>query len=256
MSVEIGEDTRSIIVTLTGANLPRYAPFSIAASAGPSDKYSSLRITGSGVFFEKNGPVTLTTSATKDQTSVEVGATVDNIFINSLADLRNCLAWTLSRYGGPRHSITVRTTGINRLDENTSRAYATLRDFNKRAQSEGWSTILDFNAAYGATATVEDFNDEWDEISKSSFANQAFGNVIGARTFRDGMWFRVRTSEVSISSVSYTAENDTTVGDFNTWMLEQLEARGLPNTIASFNTLMADRKNVADFSAAPLTLED
>ena len=255
VTVSIGEDTRSLIVRITGASIERYAPFRIAASAGPSDNYSSLRITGNGVFYTKHGPIRLITSADEDQTSVEVGATLDVDFITSLSDLYDCMAWTLSRYGGPRHTVSVQTTGINRSGDSGSYAYPTFEDFNEYATAQGWTTFANFNTAYSGD-TFDDFNEEWAKTVSDAFVNQAFGNVAGARTFRDGLWFRLRTTDISPGAISYTAENDSNVGDFNTWMLAQLAARGLPNTFDSFNTLLAERDTFSDFSAAPMSLED
>lgn len=254
VTVRIDDDTRTLIVSITGARIERYAPFRIAVTAGPSDTYSSLRITGTGVFIEKHGPVTMDTSASPDDTSVEIGATVDNEFITSKAMLWEAMQWTRARYGGPRQSITVRTTGINRIDQSGSYAYATLNDFDLDALSRGLVTIEDFNRAY-ENSTIADLDAEWVDKATSSFRNQAFGNVIGARTFRDGHWYRVRTSDITPGIITYTAEGDTTVRDFNAWILEQLEVRGLPNTIASFNLLYAEVATVGDFSAAPLSLE-
>jgi len=255
IQVLIGEDTRSLIVRITGASIDRYAPFRIAATAGPSDNYSSLRLTGTGVFSTKHGPVRLITSADEDQTSVEIGATVDVDFITSLSDLYDAMAWTLSRYGGPRHSISVQTTGINRSGDSGSYAYPTFEDFNEYATSQGWTTFTSFNTAY-AGDLFQDFNETWAATVSESFVNQAFGNVAGARTFRDGLWFRLRTTDISPGGLSYAAENDSTVGDFDTWMLAQLAERGLPNTMASFNTLLAERASFSDMSAAPMSLEN
>lgn len=256
IQVNIGEDTRSLIVRITGASIASpYPPFRIAMSAGPSDDYSSLRITGTGVFFTKHGPFTVQTSASSDETSVEIGATLDSEFVTSYEMMYDAFSWMLSRYGGPRHTVTVQTTGINRIDDSGSYAYPVFEDFNTYAASRGWSTIADFNAAY-AGYDFDEFNQEWLSIASQAFSNQAFGNVAGARTFRDGLWFRIRTADITAGSISYNAENDTTVGDFNTWLSGQLDLNGLPNTIASFNLLMAERRNFGEFNAAPLSIEE
>ncbi|MDF2915895.1 MAG: hypothetical protein K0S70_112 [Microbacterium sp.] len=255
VEVSIGDDTRSLLIRITGAQIERYAPFRIAASAGPSDNYSSLRLVGTGVFYEKHGPIRLITSATEDDTTVEVGATLDSEFVTNLSDLYDAMAWMLSRYGGPRHTIRVETTGINRSGESGSYAYPTFGDFNEYAADQGWTTFADFNAEY-VGFDFGAFNDEWAATVADAFVNQAFGNVAGARTFRDGLWYRLRTTDITPASISYTAENDTTAGDLNTWLTQQFAERGLPNTFESFNTLLAERATFAEFSAAPLSLED
>jgi hypothetical protein len=186
--VEIGEDTRSIDVTVIGPGLDQYSPFQLAATAGPSDYYSSLRIIGTGVFFDKF-LVTRPTSAPADIATVEIGATVDCPFITSPGQLNDLLTWTASRYSSPRHTLSVRTKGINRtgdvfgnvagarvlqdglwyrirsttigpdITSYNAEGDTTADDLNDYATSQGWVTIDDFNAAWeGHGYTFDDFN--------------------------------------------------------------------------------------------------
>lgn len=243
VSVQIGEDTRSIVVTITGANIERLAPFRIAATAGPSDNYSSLRIVGSGVFFEPqlwHQP----TAISKDYASQEIGATVENESISSLSQLLDRLIWTLARFGGNRQSISVRTNGINRAGDSGSYAYPTIAQFNAWATAapRNWTKIQQFNAYY-AGKTIKQFNDEWYATVKDAFVNQAFGNIAGARTRRDNVIFRIRHAVIGPDIISYEGEEDTTIRDFN--------AEWTGKKIADFNTLWPGM-TIADFNVAPL----
>lgn len=251
VEVEIGDDTRSLIVRITGADLDRYAPFRIAVAAGPSDTYSSLRIVGTGVFYTKHLQV-FNTSVDEELTTTEVGATIDTEFITSSEVLSERMLWTASRFGGPRQTINVRTRGINRSGDSGSYRYPTMADFNAYATAQGWSTVAHFNASAGDPPEdwdlISDFNAWWmAQTEDDDFANQAFGNIAGARRFHAGLWFRIRTNDVTAGGVSYMAENDTTVGDFNAYANEQGWS-----TIADFNAAWAGA-SLADFNVAPLT---
>ena len=243
ISVKVGEDTRSLIVTITGAADPtgEYAPYRIAATAGPSDNYSSLRIVGTGVFYDKT-LVTMNTAVSTDRASQEVGAKIDNEFISTIEELYDAMIWTLARFAGPRQTLTIRTVGVNRSGQTGVYSYPTIADFNAYATSQGWTSIADFNAAYSGDL-IADFNEWWFAQVADTFENQAFGNIAGARTKRDSMWWRIRKATISPDSITYTAEADTVISDFN----EEWTGK----TIADFNAEWAGR-TISDFNVAPL----
>jgi len=255
--VSINEDTRSLTVTIQGPSNTEYAPFRIAATAGPSDNYSSLRVVGEGVFFNKK-LLNIRTGVSEDLASQEVGTTVDNEFISTLEDLYDALIWPLARFGGSRQTITVRTAGINRSGDSGVYSYPTIADFNSHAIDEGWADLADANAAY-AGMTIAEFNAEQYASVADSFVNQAFGNVAGARTKRDNIWWRIRQASIEPSVIAYTAEADTTVGDFD---LEwgSVDGADSPKTIADFNAHWgaggswggAQSATISDINVAPL----
>lgn len=247
LEVAIGEDTRSIVLTITGADLDQYAPFTIAATAGPSDTYSSLRLIGDGVTAIPHYVSRLTT-VDPEIASQEVGATIDSPFVTSLEQLEDLLRWTRSRFSAPRQTITVRTKGINRQGESGSYAYPTFEDFNQYASDEGWIDGDDLNDAAPGLGwdTIQDFNDWWAATVADDFANQAFGNVAGARVFEDGLWFRIRSDTITADLITYTAENDTTADDFNVWATKMGWS-----TIDDFNNAW-DGATFDDFNVAPL----
>jgi len=257
VTVAINEDTRSLTVTIVGSTNPQYAPFRIAATAGPSDNYSSLRLVGEGVFFDKK-LLTFSTTVGQDIASQEVGVTVDNEFISTIDELYDAMIWPLARFGGSRQSITVRTSGINRSGDSGVYSYPTIAEFNAYAAEKGWTTIADFNAFYSADSIAE-FNAWWYAQVADSFVNQAFGNVAGARTRRDNIWWRIRQATIEPGSISYTAEADTTVGDFNTeW--GSIDGADSALTIADFNGYWSTAAGwgsdtiaaISDLNVAPL----
>lgn len=86
--LRIGEDSTSLIITLRGAtrvplrNGGFASNFSLAlASEDSGSRYSTLRIVGTGVAFEKE-KVTIRTGATERETGTVVGVTIDNPFLS------------------------------------------------------------------------------------------------------------------------------------------------------------------------------
>jgi len=249
ISVVINEDTRSLTVTITGSSNEQYAPFRIAATAGPSDNYSSLRLVGTGVFYDKV-LLTMPTGVDPDIASQEVGTTIDNEFITTQTELLDAMIWTLGRYNGSRQQISVTTSGINRAGDSGSYAYPTIAQFNAYAVAQGWTDIGDFNTFY-AGKTIQQFNLAWFATVANNFVNQAFGNIAGARTLRDFVWWRIRRAQITPAQISYTAEADTTIGDFNTAWTDG----GVAKKISHFNTqwtVGGVPMTIRDFNVAPL----
>lgn len=242
LEVEIGEDTRTLTVRITGASEPKYAPYRIAVASSASDSYATLRILGTGVTFNKQ-KITVQTGVDPLEVTEEIGVTIDNECIRTQADAYDAGAKAAMNYGGPRLTINVSTTGINRAGESGSYVYATIEDFNEEYAG---LTIAQFNTIW-AGKTIAQFNEYWTDKVQADYANQAFGNVAGSRV-RDGdMYYRIRTANGTEGGWSYTAESDTTIADFN--------AAWAGKTIAEFNAFWAN-KTIADFGVAPLRTEN
>lgn len=242
LEVEIGEDTRTLTVRITGASEAKYAPYRIAVASGTSESYSTLRILGTGVKFNKQ-KITSYTGVNPDEVSEEIAVTIDNECIRTQADAFEAAAKAGMNYGGPRHTLDVGTTGINRLGDSGSRTYATIADFNSEYAG---MTIAQFNTLW-AGKTIADFNAFWEAKVQSNYANQAFGNVAGSRVLDGDMYYRIRNANGSEAGWTYTAEADTTIADFNSaWA---------GKTIAEFNAYWAGR-TIADFGVAPLRTEN
>lgn len=238
LTVRINEDTRSITVTVTAPSDARLSPYKIAMPSGVNESYSSLRIVGTGIFFEKES-ITLHTSVDPDSVSEEVGATVDNEFIASRDQAYHAGMWTVRAFSGSRSVITRSSVGINRAGDSGSYSYPTVDEFNAIYAS---GTVADFNAVY-VGKTVDDVNADLRALTADNFDNQAFGNVSGARVREGDSYYRIRSATVDPGGVSFTAESDTIVSDWNTaWA-------GL--TVNDFNASWAGY-TVADAAIAPL----
>ena len=239
LTVAIGEDTRSLKITIRGAVETEYAPYRIAVSAGASSDYSSLRIRGTGVFMDEQ-LVSLPATTDTDQAPEEIGATVENEFFETSDQLHHALLRSAARYGGPRRTISVQSKGINRRGETGSYVYPTIGDL--KALYPG-ATIGDLKAELGPT--IADWNATLFATVQDDFENQAFGNVAGARVRHEDSWYRIRSATIAPGGVGYSAEQDNTIGDvFRTG-----------ETIGEWNARWAG-KTIGDVNAAPLWQPD
>lgn len=239
ITVEISENTRQATIKVRGASLQHLSPFSIAMASDTSDGYSSLRIVGDGLLLEPQ-VVELETGADENKVTTEVGVDVQSEFISSKAEAYDAAIWSLMKFSGPNHTVTVETSGINRKGASGSTRYPKLFELN--ALYDGIS-IYEFNQAWGESTTIGDFNEVMFDRVRSDFANQAFGNVAGARVRIGDAFFRIRDATISASSISYSAEADTTLGDFRkAWAGFQ---------IVDFNNEWAGL-TIGDFNVSPL----
>lgn len=245
LKVEIGEDTRSLIVTIIAPREERFSPYRIGMPDGESF-YSTLRIVGDGIVWNKELH-TFYTAVDPDLVSQEVGATVDVEYIQTWEQLTAAALTELKFWGGTRRTVNVSTRGINRLGDTGSYAYATLEDFDAWWDDDTpGATLEDFDTAADALygETLGDFDVWWIEYVQDDFANQAFGNIAGARVRDDHRFNRIRTATITPAGISYTAWEDSVLGDFD-------EVWGEDVTLADFDVEWAD-ETLGDFDATPL----
>lgn len=216
VSIAIGEDGKSIDLTAIGATgaTARYAPYRIAISAGPSDYYSSLRIQGTGLFYEQKSLI-VPTGVDEASTSRDVGVTVDNIFVKDINQAWDIALDVTGKWSAPTRTISISKADINRPGETQqSFDYATFADFDAYAATEGLTTFGSFDTEWTGQ-TFEDFDNYWYDLVADQFEFQVFGNANGARIqFRRAI-YRIRSTTITPDGVSYTAEADTTFGDFD-----------------------------------------
>lgn len=243
--VYVNDDTRSITVKIRGMKTAEYAPYTIGMSSGDNTYYSSLRLRGDGVFYDRK-KISLPTGTSADIAPTEVGALVDSPFISTLDDAYRAGIWTLASYTSARRSISVTSTGINRRGELTDTQFLSMGEFNLDPDFKGL-TMGQFNEAF-AGLTMKEFSDLQFEKVRDDFAHQAFGNVAGARVFHDGAWYRIRTvTAITPESVAYSADADDTMGDFN-YAYAGMKAK-------EFNELH-EGKTMSDFNARAMVTPD
>lgn len=240
LSVRITDDPSVVEITVVGANIPHLSPFRIAMSSGSSNYYNSLHITGTGVAWKKE-TARINTGASDTTTSAEVGAVVDNPYIRTLGQAYSVGAHTAAAYSGLTYSVTGTAYAINRRGEGSDLVQATVEDFNM-AYAPGTS-VEDFNDEW-AGLLISDFNVYWQEQVDVLWENQLFGNAPGARIMGDEANFRITSAVTTQDAIDFTADLDTTVGDFNAVNPGSL-------TVADFNARFATM-TCRDFSFVPM----
>lgn len=247
VTAKVGEDGKSIDLTIIapdiGTTAALYSPFRIASrDAVTGEFYNSLRIMGGGVHFDQKS-VIVPTGADEAVTSRDVGVTVDNYFIATEGQARSLALDVAARWARPQRTLRITKASINKPGETTtSYDYATFAQFDSYATSNGISTFADFDTAWSGK-TFADFDNYWYAGVQNLFDYQVFGNAAGARVAYRRAMFRIRTVDIGPSEVSYTAEEDTTVGDFDA------SAAGM--TIGQFDTSYAGL-TFGDFALVPL----
>lgn len=209
LTVAIDEDGATATLTIVGSSETQYAPYSIAMTAGPSDRYSSLRLVGTGTFFAEH---LLTRHCAVDPSAVtrELGTTIRNSAITTRAQATSLATWAVRRYSSPHATLSITTSGVNRVGISGVYSYVTLDELD----ALNAAATLDALDAMHVGMSINDIDAQTAALTADSFANQAFGNIGGARLKRNNAMYRIRsTSPIGPGSLSYSAEDDTTLDD-------------------------------------------
>lgn len=238
ITVKINEDTKSLTLTIYGSTETTYAPYRIGVSSGPSDTYSSLRLVGTGVFFDEKS-VVVGTGVPNSRTAQEIGAKVENPAITNISQAYNVALRTAIRWGTPSQTININASAVNRRGETNSYRYPLLSEMD--AYNAG--KTLDQLDAEWLNKTIDDVDQFWKDRATSDFVNQAFGNIAGARIpYRQSM-YRVRSATIDPAGISMQAEADTTVTD--------LDTKWAGKTLTQFDNQWAG-KTLDEFGLIPL----
>lgn len=239
ITVELGDDTRTATITVTGATDPSeaYAPYRIAQMVD-NEAVDTLKLTGSGVFFDKR-MITIPTGAELARTARAVGTTIDNEFVSTLAEAYTAGLKAAQALAAPEQTVSITASVVNRKNEQGSIVYPTFNDFNTANAS---ATFATFNTTWTGK-TFDNLTATYFAQVATNFENQAFGNASGARVLFRNAWYRARTATVTPVSIDYTAERDTMFSDVNNvWG---------GKTFNDFNTRWAG-KNFEDMAVIPL----
>lgn len=218
LRIDINPDTTSLTVHVTAptglpnANGEEIGVYGIALSADESTgRYSTLRIVGSGVSFDKQLH-TFQTGLTLQEAGTEVGTTVDNPFISSLNQVYSAGTRVARQYKGRSMTISGSVIAVNQLGDSGAAQYP----------SYGFVQALHAGKTYAqvqteyAGQTYGQIRQGLFDLVRDQFENQVFGNVSGARVWDKltRRWYRVRAATLSPGPISFTgAEDDLTHGD-------------------------------------------
>lgn len=222
LTVAVTDDPSVIEVTVHGADIASLAPFRIAMTAGTSSYYNALHITGTGLSWTQH-TLTLSTGVPLGSAGQVVGTTVNNPYIQSLAQAYTAGLYTVAAWSSPQVSLSGSSEALVNGDFG-SVSGVTFEIFNALS---GLTDIASWNTEY-ATLDIAGFNAVWADFVSMSFATQLFGNSVGARILADDAYYRITGTTTDAFSVQYNGVLDTTIDDINAaW-------GGL--TIADFNT--------------------
>ena len=214
LQTALSPDGSTLTIRIKGMTDTNLQPYRVAMSSGGGNYYNSLHITGEGITSDVK-TLTLHTGAPPHSTGEDVGITIDNPNISTLAEAYTAGAVAAGTYAGPNYTLSGTVTSLNRYDADQSLATATMLDFNQWWSDTGHpSSMAQFNIEWSPDL-MADWNEYWEQFIANSFVNQAFGQASGARIIGDDSNFRITSTTITPAGVQFTATEDTLIQDFN-----------------------------------------
>lgn len=223
LTISIAQDTSHLEVKITGpTNVPNKSgeasqSFSIALGSDlTGNRYSTLRIVGSGVAFNKVLK-RVRTGVPASRTATEVGLTIDNPFISTTDELYTAGTRAAKDFAGVSLSLTGNVVSLNRRGDTGQASYPTYDYVQESLQGDlgpGF-TYDDVQTIYGSQ-TYQIVQDQWNESVRDDDSDQVFGNAQGARVFdRDSRrWYRIRQASLTPGGIGISgADDDLTFAD-------------------------------------------
>lgn len=210
--VTINPDTTSLTVKITApTGLPNkdgeeIGVYGIALSSDDSTgRYSTLRIIGTGVAFDKK-VVRVPTGVSDSETATEVGVTIDNPFLSDLDDVYRAGLRAVRGYNGSAMSISGTVVAINQLGDTGQLVLTTYDEVQTAYAGETYADVQSLNTGLSYLSVQDAFNAGRDSL----FENQVFGNVNGARVWdkASARWYRIRTGTLTPPQIGFEAEDD------------------------------------------------
>lgn len=233
VSISLNPDTTSLKVVLRGAvGVPTQTgesstQFSLAlASDSSGNRYSTLRIVGSGVSFDKQ-KVRIRTGVPASKTSTEIGVTIDNPFISTHQDACKAGIRAARQYASQVPSLSGSVIAVNRRGDSGQANYPAYEDVQTVLSGQSYGNVKTTYTSQGLTTygAVRQF---WFETVRDDFTNQVFGNVNGARVFdkTSRRWYRIRSATLQADTISFQADDDLTHGDMQSFHAEKSRTYG------------------------------
>lgn len=210
LTVEIGEDTQSIVVTVRAPEAVEFAPYTIAVGSGNGNTYNSLRLVGTGVI---QTPVTKTyvTGVPEDKVSQDVIQINDNEFITDVDQFHLLMSRALAAYSLPAQKVSTTASYINKRGQTGEIVSQTINYVD--AYYSGYT--IDQVDAMWAGDSIDDNTAFFQNMLIDNFDNQVFGNLGGTRVPLRDNYYRITNASVTPSTLSYDAEYDTLLDDFD-----------------------------------------
>lgn len=221
LTVEIAPDTTHLIVRLRGAvGVPlasgeeAASNFSVALGSDfTGNRYSTLRIVGTGVAFNKQ-KVRIRTGVPASRTATDIGVTIDNPFISTVNDLYRAGVRAAKEFTGASYSLTGSVISVNRRGDTGQVSIPTYGQIHEELENTLGSgfTYDDLETHYTSEGllTYRQIRQFWIDFFADPDVDQVFGNVQGARVYdrRSRRWYRVRQGRLVPGGISFESAED------------------------------------------------
>lgn len=212
LAVTINPDTTSLTVRITApTGLPsrtgeEIRSYGISLSSdNNTGRYSTLRIVGSGVAFDKE-LLRVKTGLTPAETATEVGTTIDNPFLSTRNEVISAASRAVRAFNGTSMTLTGTVMSVNQLGDTGS---IVREHYADEAALHPGGTYASVQATYSGM-TYQGVYDALNSGFEDLFEDQVFGNVAGARIWdrASARWYRIREAGEAPDVITFTAEDD------------------------------------------------
>lgn len=212
LSVSINPNTTSLTVRVTApTGIPNKDGEEIGvygislSSEETTGRYSTLRIVGSGVAFDKQS-VKVPTGIPGSATATEVGVTIDNPFLSTTSEVYTAASRAIRGYNGTASTLTGTVVSINQLGDTGE---AVVKTYSDEAALHPGGTYASVQSAYAGMSYLQ-VQEQLNTGLDSLFENQVFGNVGGARVWDkdSARWYRIRTGTLGPDNIKFEADDD------------------------------------------------
>lgn len=226
LTVTIAPDTTHLIVRLKGATrIPTSSGaaatnFSVALGSDTTgNRYSTLRLVGTGVAFDKVKH-RIRTGVPASKTATDVGVTIDNPFISTADQLYRTGTRAAREFTGTSMSLSGSVTAVNKRGDSGQATYPTYAQVQTAlATAIGgtptYAQVQSYYTSLGLT-TYDAVREYWFNFFRNDDVDQVFGNVQGARIYdrQSRKWYRIRQGSLKPGEISFgSADDDLTYSD-------------------------------------------
>lgn len=239
----MGEDGKSVDVTVRGMSTQSRAPYRIAASSQDREyQYPALYVVASGVAF-RDEVISARTGADEAYLPVNSVVEIDEPMVGNAELAYSVLANACLNLAGEAVTLEATVTRVNRRGDTGEIVYPTFGEFNASLPTD--QTFAGFNAAW-PTQTFQEFDAYQASLVAGNFDTQAFGGIGGARLqFRDAI-YRIVDARSGPGTHGFTARADTTFEDL------YLELGHWDPTFAEYNAFLGSNLTFGQHSRQPL----
>ena len=216
LSVEIGSDSRTLVVHVTGMSDPKdaFGPFRIAESDGSND-YPTLYVVGDGVFIDVE-----TVGIATGGEIVTDPELIDNPSIDTVSKAYDAMNWKASRSAGWAMSLSWQGIEPLRSAFNDFALHWAVPDATLTDTQDMTGIPLPSKAEtkWPAATTMpkidSDHKSHMTAKVLTSNKRQAFGRISGTRFYLAGYWWRAVSASYTESGVSIEAVLDQKLEDW------------------------------------------